>query len=310
VRGKNVIVAGGAGFIGSNLVDRLANDNKVFVIDNMHTGSMDNLKDAMKTGNVTFIKDDIKNIANHNIEADYIFHLGMYSSTPMYRENPSLVGEVVHGMIGTLEYAKKAGAPVVFASTSSLYNGVKPPHNEDVNLPVTDYYTEAKVAAERLSKLYVDLHGLNVAGMRFFSVYGYHEKSKGKYANLATQFLLAMKKAERPVIYGDGLQKRDFVFVSDVVDAMIRAAEHNKGFNAYNVGRGENYNLNELVEKINTALGTGIKPEYVSIPIKNYVMETLADTTKSEKMLGFKAQTHIDKGIELLNNYYDGEQHR
>jgi len=308
LEGKNIIVTGGAGFIGSNLVDRLANDNKVFVIDNMNTGSMDNLKEAMKTGNVTFIKDDIKNIANHSIEADYIFHLGMYSSSPMYRENPGLIGEVVYGMIGTLEYAKKTGAPVVFASSSSLYNGVKPPHNEDANLLVTDYYTESKIAAERLSTLYADLYSMNVAGMRFFSVYGYHEKSKGKYANLVTQFLLAMKNGERPVIYGDGLQKRDFVFVSDVVDAMLMAAEHNKGFNAYNVGRGENYNLNELVEKINAVLGAEIKPEYVSMPVKNYVMETLADTTKSEKMLGFKAQIHIDKGIELLNNYYDGKQ--
>lgn len=224
IKGKNIIVTGGAGFIGSNLVDKLASDNKVYVIDNMHTGSEENLAEAMKTGNVSLIKDDSKNIGKHGINADIIFHLGIYSASPMYRENPMLISDVVAGMIGVLEYAKEHNATVVFASTSSIYNGVQPPHNEAVIPGVTDYYTEARIAAERISELYAKLHSVNVAAMRFFSVYGKHEASKKGYANLVTQFTLNIKNGEQPVIYGDGTQKRDFVRAEDVANALMLAA--------------------------------------------------------------------------------------
>jgi UDP-glucose 4-epimerase len=299
ISGREIIVSGGAGFIGSNLVERLAQDNKVHVIDNLHTGSMDNLKDAQKTGNVDFIKDDVKNIARHGIDTDLIFHIGIYSSSPMYKKNPNLVNEVVEGMINVLEYAKKHNTTVVFASTSSIYSGIKTPHREDVVPFVTDYYTEARIAAERLSELYASLHGVNVAAMRFFSVYGRHEEAKKGYANLVSQFLWAMKKGEQPVIYGDGTQRRDFVFADDVVDALM-AASGVKGFDKFNVGTGKNYSLKETVEKINHALGTSIESKYVNMPMKNYVMETLADTSKSERVLGFKAKIGLDNGISKL----------
>ncbi len=299
IKGRNIIVTGGAGFIGSNLVERLAKDNKVYVIDNLNTGSTKNLETAQKTGNVQFIQDDIKNIAKHNLNADLIFHLGMYSASPMYRKNPNLLNEVVEGIINLLEYAKKHNTTIVFASTSSIYNGIKPPHREDIIPPVTDYYTEGRIAAERLSTLYAKLFGVNVAAMRFFSVYGRHEEAKKEYANLVTQFIWAMKKGDQPIIYGDGSQKRDLVFVDDAVDALIKASAIN-GFDVFNVGTGKNYSLNELVEKLNKALHTGIKAKYVKIPVSNYVMETLADASKAEKVIGFKAKINLDKGIAML----------
>ncbi|MEM0050877.1 MAG: NAD-dependent epimerase/dehydratase family protein [Candidatus Bathyarchaeia archaeon] len=301
---ETVIVTGGCGFIGSNLVERLAENNEVYVIDNMHTGSEENLADAMHTGNVHLIKDDAKNIGKHNINADFVFHLGMYSSSPMYKENPFLVGEILHGMTAVLEYAKAHNARVAFASSSSLYNGLNPPHREEMVPRVTDYYTEAKIGCERLAELYSNLYGVHTSAMRFFSVYGRHEKSKGKYANLVSQFLWSMKKGEQPVIYGNGEQRRDFVFVDDVVDAMISAATKVSGFHAFNVGTGKNYSLNEMVGKLNAELGTDIKPKYVEMPMSNYVMETLAHTGKAKEMLGFEAKVSLDKGIKILNEYY------
>ena len=304
IKGKNIIVTGGAGFIGSNLVDALAKDNAVTVIDSLHTGSEENLAQAKSTGSVTFVRDDAKNIQKQKGDADFIFHLGIYSASPMYRENPVLMAEVVQGITSVLEYAKANGSKVVFASTSSIYNGVKSPHREDVVPAVTDYYTEARIAAERISELYSKMHGIDVAAMRFFSVYGYHERAKGKYANLASQFLWAMKKGEQPVIYGDGTQKRDFVFAADVANALMLAAERNSGFDVYNVGTGRNCDLNTLVGKINAMLGTGIEPRHVEMPVKNYVMETLADTTKAKSKLGFEARTGLDEGLRLMDSYY------
>jgi UDP-glucose 4-epimerase len=304
MKNKSIIVTGGAGFIGSNLVERLAGENKVYVIDNMHTGSKENLRHAMKVGDVELIKDDAKNIGRKGIDADYVFHLGIYSSSPMYKENPSLVGEVVDGIISVLEYAKAHDVPIVFASTSSIYNGLKPPHKEDMIPKVTDYYTEARISCERLAELYAKLHGIDIAAMRFFSVYGKHEESKGRYANLVSQFLWAIMKGEQPTIYGNGEQRRDFIFADDVAEAMLLAAKKNRGFNTYNVGTGRNYSLNELVEMLNSELSTDIKPKYVKMPMNNYVFETLAHTEKAERMLGFKAKTPLKKGIKILEEYY------
>ncbi len=302
MKNKKVIVTGGAGFIGTNLVEKLVNDNEVLVIDNLHTGSNQNLKE-FESENLKVVNDDAKSITKMDFDADVVFHLGFYSASPMYRSNPMLVSEVVAGMTAVLEYARERQAPVVFSSTSSIYNGVKPPHREDIIPEVTDLYTEGRIASERLGLLYQKLHGVNVAAMRFFSVYGYHEKAKDGYANLATQFLWAMKRDEAPVIYGDGEQRRDFIFAGDVADALIKASDV-KGFEIFNVGYGKNYSLNELVEKLNRMLGKDIKPKYIPMPVKNYVMETLADTTKMRTKLGFTPKVSLDEGLQLINKYY------
>ena len=298
MNGKEILVTGGAGFIGSNLVEALCRGNEVTVLDNLHTGKRSNLKNAIDDG-VKFVKEDAKDIGKIKGEFDYVFHLGIYSASPMYRDNPNLVGEVVQGMTNVLEYCKKSGSDLVFASTSSIYNGIEPPHKENLIPGVTDFYTEARIACERLGELYSKLYDINVAAIRFFSVYGYNDAGKGNYANLVTQFMLSMLKEERPVIYGDGEQRRDFVFVSDVVDALLRASAI-KGFGVYNAGTGKNYSLNEAVEKLQKITGRKIKPKYIKMPVKNYVMVTQADTSKAKKELGFSAKINLDKGTKLL----------
>ncbi len=297
MKGLSILVTGGAGFIGSNLVEALAGDNSVTILDNFHTGSMDNL--AIKSGDVEVIRADVKDVRSLNQKFDLVYHLGIYSSAPMYREDPGLVGEVIDGMIAVLEHCRSQGSTLVFASTSSIYSGLKPPHREDMVPLVTDFYTEARISAERLANLYAVLYGVNSAAMRFFSVYGYHEGAKGRYANLITQFLLSMKRGEAPVVYGDGSQRRDFTFVTDVVDALLRASNV-KGFAAYNVGTGVSYTINDMIDRLNRALGTAIRAKYVPMPVANYVMETLADTGKAERELGFRARVSLDEGIAKL----------
>ena len=298
MKDKKILVTGGAGFIGSNLVEALYKENEVTVLDNLHTGKRSNLENAIK-GGAKFVEGDAKNIKSIKGDFDFVFHLGIYSASPMYRDNPNLVGEVVQGITEVLEYCKEASIPLVFASTSSIYNGIAPPHKENVIPGVTDYYTEARIACERMSELYFKLHNVKVAAMRFFSVYGYNDIGKGKYANLVTQFMDSLLKGEQPIVYGDGEQKRDFVFVSDVVNALLRASTI-KGFGIYNVGTGKNYSLNEAISKLQIITGKKIAPKYIKMPVKNYVMTTLADTTKSKKEIGFDARVGLDEGIRLL----------
>lgn len=299
IEGKKIIITGGTGFIGSNLVDKLAEKNDVLVIDNFHTGDRKNIELLLKNNKVTLKDMDVKDILKLDFNADYIFHMGIYSASPMYRKDPFLVSEVMSGMIAVLEYAKKNKSKVVFASTSSIYNGIEPPHKEDVIPNVTDYYTEARIAAERISELYAKLENVDVQAIRFFSVYGPHEEAKKNYANLVTQFYWNIKNKESPVIYGDGTQRRDFIHVSDLAEILVRASQL-KGFNIINGGTGKNYSLNEMLVMLNKQLGTDVKATFIKMPFSNYVMETLADTTNLKNKLAYTPKISLEEGIKLI----------
>ena len=292
-----IVVTGGCGFIGSNLVERLVRDGySVTIFDNLHTGSLENIKGL----DVEFFNGPYSKMADIVPKADVVFHLGIPSSSPMYKRNPKLVGKAINDAIDIFEYAKKNGCKVVYASSSSVYNGNKVPYREDMPIYVTDFYTECRYAIERLAKLYNSLFGVKSVGLRFFSIYGPKEEFKKQYANIVSQFLWAMKRDESPVIFGDGTQTRDFTHVYDVVEALILAWKKDFECEIFNVGTGVAHSFNEVVEILNRLLGKNIKPIYKPNPIKNYVYHTLADTSKAEKMLGFKAKISLEEGLRML----------
>lgn len=294
----STLVTGGAGFIGSNLVEELlAAGEEVVVLDNMHTGSPGNLE-GLK-GSLKLIKASCNDLPGLDLHPEKIYHLGIPSSSPMYKNNPYLMGEAINGFTAVFELAKKCGARVVYASSSSLYNGLVPPHREDMTIRVSDYYTEARLAMERIAELYRGLYGISSAGMRFFSVYGPKEEAKKQYANMVSQFMWQMQKNETPVIFGDGTQTRDFTNVRDLVRA-LRLAMQSDYHGILNVGTGKAYSFNDVIEILNQQLGTRIKPKYTENPIKNYVKDTLSDTTKCREILGFSAKVSIEDGIGQL----------
>jgi len=295
-----VLVTGGAGFIGSNLVEELVRSGEeVIVLDDFSTGSAENLKAVQKK--VRVIQASCQRILELKLpEVKKIFHLGIPSSSPMYRDNPLLVGEAVIGFMNVFELAKRNCARVVYASTSSLYRGCPMPHREDTMSEPFDYYTEARIAMERLARVYHELYGVSSVGMRFFSVYGPHERAKGKYANNVSQFLWSMLEDRPPEIYGDGEQTRDFVHVSDVVKACLKAVDSELGCEVINVGTGKQTSFNRVVELLNKSLGKSIKPVYLPNPVKNYVYHTLADLTKAKKLLGYRPTVTIEEGIRQL----------
>ena len=215
----STLVTGGAGFIGSNLVEELLKAGEdVVVLDNMHTGSPGNLEGL--EGSLKLIRASCNDLPGMDLHPEKIYHLGIPSSSPMYKKNPYLVGEALNGFTAVFELARKSGARVVYASSSSLYNGLLPPHREDMTIQVADYYTEARLAMERMAELYKRLFDVSSVGMRFFSVYGPKEEAKKQYANMVTQFLWEMRDGKTPVIFGDGSQTRDFTYVKDVVRAL------------------------------------------------------------------------------------------
>lgn len=296
----STLVTGGAGFIGSNLVEGLlASGEEVVVVDNMHTGSPTNLEGL--EGSLKIIKASCNELPGTELDPERIYHLGIPSSSPMYRQNPYLVGEALNGFIAVFELAKKSGAKVVYASSSSLYSGLLPPHHEDMTIHVTDYYTEARLAMERTAELYKRLFDVGSVGLRFFSVYGPKEEAKKQYANMVSQFLWKMQEGNTPLIYGDGSQTRDFTYVKDVVQAQ-RLAMKSDYNGILNVGTGKAYSFNEVIEILNKKLGLSVKPQYKKNPINNYVMHTLADTKKAERVIGFKAIYNLDAGLNSIIN--------
>ena len=301
----SILVTGGAGFIGSNLVERLVGDgHTVVVLDNFSLGKMDNIS-AVK-GKIEIIKGDIRDFETVKKAAkgvDIVFNQAAASSSPMFLNDlRNAVSVNVDGFINVLNACRVNNVrKLIYASTSSVYGNTKPPLKEDAKLSPVNFYSSSKLMNEHLAVLFSREYGLETVGFRYLSIYGPNEKSKGIYANLASQFLWAMQKGEQPVLYGDGNQTREFTYVKDIVAANILAMNSRKlGSEVFNVGTGSTNSLNELVATINKLLGTSIKPKYVKNTVKNYIQSQLSDITKIKSVLGYSPQYTLEKGLKEL----------
>ena len=293
---KKYIVTGGAGFIGSNLVKDLVKTNEVIVIDNLVSGSLNNLVDVIDK--ITFIEASSGDILNlPEIKGiDGIFHLGTTASSIFFRDNPLLTGLATSDFISLLELAKRENCKLVYASTSSIYNGNEIPYKETQDVYVKDFYSEVRYFFERMCLLYYNFYNVNSIGLRFFSVYGPGEKNKGNLANLVSQFLWSMQKNESPIVWEQGNQERDFIHVEDVINSMKLSMNSNIECDVFNVGNGKSYSLNKLLNK-------NISTNFIENPLKGrayYAQYHLADTTKAKDVLGFTAKTPLEKGIENI----------
>lgn len=303
-----ILVTGGAGFIGSNLAEKLVEDHEVTVLDDLYIGSKRNLDGA----DVEFVEGSVmdealvKKVCKNR---DYIFHNAAMSSSPMFKEQPKLGMEVnVLGFMNIMKAAKDNGVKkVIYASTSSLYNGNPLPYSEVQPITAKTFYEASFRTREMVAQTYYFENDLSSIGLRYFSVYGPKEQHKGKYANNISQFLWDMMKGKPAVIYGDGTQRRDFTFFNDVVSANILAMTSKIDFGIFNVGTGIGTSFNELVALINKLLGTSIEPVYVDNPIKNYVHDTIADLSLAAKSLGYRPQWTLEKGIKFLIDYYKNQ---
>ena len=299
-----VLVTGICGFIGSHLAKELVSEgHNVWGLDTLHTGSLKNI--ALIRSQIHFRKSRAGTLASLNQKFDIIFHLGMPSSSPMYRSNHSLISQTIDDATRILDYCKQNNTPLIYASTSSLYGNRQPPAIETAPITPTDFYTETRLTIERLAQVYCNLYGVRSIGLRYFSVYGDNEQSKGKYANLVSQFIWAARKKQRPLIYGDGYQSRDFIHVNDVVRANLLAwnllNDKNTSFaEIVNIGTGRCHSLNYVIRELEEALQHKINPQYTPNPIKNYIMKTRANTHKAKFCLGFEAEIPLEKGIRMV----------
>ncbi|GAA0656496.1 NAD-dependent epimerase/dehydratase family protein [Salarchaeum japonicum] len=305
MQGQRVLVTGGAGFIGSNLANHLAAENDVIAVDNEYLGTPENLSDDVEYVEADVLDDDLPT------DVDVVFFLAALSSRQMLEENPREGARVnIEGFVNTVEQARDDGCETfVYASTSSIYGSQQEPCPEDMEIEASTGYDASMLGRERYAEYFSNFHDLTLAGMRFFSVYqgyGGNEEHKGEYANTISQFADQIASGEPPVLWGDGSQTRDFTHVSDIVRGLELAAE-NELDGVYNLGTGDAYSFNEMVEMINDALGTDVEPEYEPVPIENYVYHTKADPSKFKDATGWEPEVEFSEGVELVCEPYKND---
>ena len=298
MQGKRVLVTGGAGFIGSNLANRLAAENDVVALDDLYLGTPENLDERVEFVDASVLDDDLPT------DVDVLFHLAALSSRAMHEDDPAHGARVnVEGFVNTVEQARRDGCEtVVYASTSSIYGDQTEPSPESMDVVARTGYEASKLARERYGEYFSNFHGMTMAGMRFFSVYqGFAgaEEHKGEFANLIAQFADKVANGESPVLWGDGTQTRDFTHVDDVVRGLELAADHGLD-GIYNLGTGESYSLNELVERLNDVLGTDVEPEYEPLTMENYVHDTMADPSKIHEATEWEPEISFAEGLERV----------
>jgi len=291
------IVTGGAGFIGSHIVEKLkALDHMVVVIDNEYSDN-DNFHWRKDTLNVNIDITDYKALKKAFTGADYIFHCAAEARIGPAIENP--INALNINTIGTcnvLQCAREVGAKkVLYSSTSSGYGLNESPNIETQPDDCLNPYSVSKIAGEKLCKMYTDLYGLNTIIFRYFNVFGERAPRKGQYAPVTGIFLRQKEAGEPLTIVGDGEQRRDYIYVEDVANANVMAAISNPDDDAYgqvyNIGSGKNYSVNEIA--------SFISDDTINIPPRiGEARNSLANIDKIQKTFAWKPEVDVEQWIK------------
>jgi len=303
------LVTGGAGFIGSNITERLVqNGEKVIVLDNLSEGKLENLSGVKEK--ITFIKGDIrdeKDLDKALKGVDFVLHQAALRSVPKSMERPLDYNDV--NVTGTLKLLIKAKEHkvkrLVFASSSSAYGEkVKFPQVEsDTTNPISPY-ASTKLMGEYYCRLFSNSFGLETVSLRYFNVFGPKQSLDNQYAVVIPKFITCILKDESPPIHGDGLQERDFTFIDNVIEVNIKAATV-PGISGeiFNVACGVSTSVLGIVDTINRVLGKNVKPLFMPKRAGD-VRKTLADVTKLKEKLGIKTFVQFEEGLRRTIEYF------
>lgn len=303
------LVTGGAGFIGSNIVEELVGlGEDVAVLDNLSTGKEENVEGFRSR--ITFIRGDITDAATVRKAldgVDYVLHLAALASVPRSIEIPVEVDRInVGGTITMLEESRKTGVKCfVYAGSSSAYGDTEIlPKVENMLPQPLSPYAASKLAGEYYCSVYSNVFGLPTASLRYFNVFGPRQDPKSQYAAVIPIFVTHLLRGERPTIYGDGEQSRDFTYVSNVVSANLLAARCGTADGqTFNVACGERYTLNELFGRLKEIIGCDIEPIYAD-PRAGDVRHSQADVTMAAGTIGYRTVVGFEEGLIQTVEWY------
>ncbi|MFA6471432.1 MAG: SDR family oxidoreductase [Candidatus Latescibacterota bacterium] len=307
------LVTGGAGFIGSNLTERLLSEgNEVVVLDNLSTGKMGNIEAFLKNDRFRFIEGTVTDPETCSLacrRADYVFHEAAVCSVPQSIKDPKETHEVnVTGTANVFLAARDAHVKrVVWASSTSVYgNSEILPNVESMPLCPLSPYAASKAAGEMFARAFSEVFDISIISLRYYNVFGKRQDPASPYAAVIPLFVSVLLRGERPVIFGDGGQTRDFVYIDNVVDANIRAAIHapmDAGGRAYNVGCGNRISINELYGIVAEELGSNLKPLYMP-GREGEVRNSVADIGAARRDFGYNPLIDVREGLKLSLAWY------
>jgi len=319
LKNSKVLVTGGAGFIGSALIETLLScENEVVCLDNLATGKLENIAEFQANKNFRFIEGDIRNLADCQKAAagvQYVLHQAALGSVPRSVKDPITSNEVnVSGFLNIITAARDAGVKrFVYASSSSVYGDhpALPKFEENTGNPLSPYAVTKKVN-ELYAKVFGELYGMETLGLRYFNVFGRRQDPDGQYAAVIPRFVKSLIQHEAPMIFGDGSQTRDFTYIENVVQANLRAVvvTNPEAYNtAYNVAFGDRVTLNELYTFLRDGLAkfdpeiAKIDPVYTD-PRQGDIPHSLASIAKTSRLLGYNPQFNLKQGLEHSIKWY------
>jgi len=307
IAGRCFLVTGGAGFIGSAIVDQLleAGAGEVRVIDNFVRGNRDNLASSGRRGKVRIIEGDIRDPVDVDRVVqgvDYIFHEAALRITRCAEAPREAVDVLIGGTLNILESAVRHGVKkIVAASSASVYGDPSYlPMDETHPFNNRTMYGAGKIAMEQILRAYYTSFGLPYIAFRYFNAYGPRMDMTGVYTEVMIRWLDAIESNRAPLIFGDGQQSMDFVYVGDIAHANLLALQSEVTDEVFNVGTGVQTTLNELCELLLDLMGSSVRPEYREARKVNNVRSRRSSTEKAEKLLGFQAKVSLEQGLMKL----------
>ncbi len=311
---SRVLVTGGAGFIGSHLVDRFLKEGfEVTVIDNFDTGRLQNIDQHRGKGEFHLIRDDIRdfNLVKEIMkDVDVVFHEAALSSVTLSVENPILTNDI--NVTGTLNLLKASSnlhvKRFIYASTAAIYGDTTSPQKRE-NMPPNPKspYGVSKLAAENYVKIFHKVYGLETVSLRYFNVYGPRQRFdiQSAYGGAITVFINRLLRNMPPIIYGDGKQTRDFIYIQDVVEAnMLALSTKNAAGEVFNIGTGTTVSVNQVANTLKEVINRKNLKNIHADPRPSDIRQSYADITKASKILGFHPKVPLKEGlVELVKCY-------
>lgn len=314
IEDSRILVIGGAGFVGSHIVDQLLAEpvREIVVLDNFVRGTRANLSEAAKDKRVRIVEGSITDmtlLAELMQGTDYAFHLAaLWLFECVYQPRSALEVNVV-GTFNVVEAAHQAGVKkIVYSSSASVYgDAVFTPMTEDHPFNNRTMYGATKIAGEQFFRAFNEQHKLNYAGLRYMNIYGPRMDYKGTYVSVIMKVLDRIDAGQAPVIFGDGSQSYDFIHVADVARANILALEADASDEFFNVGMGVKTTINELVTMLLEITGSDLQPEYRPQE-QMFVTHRVGSTEKADQQLGFRARVPLEEGLRSVVEWRQRDQ--
>ena len=313
IDGAHIVVTGGCGLVGSTTIDLLLRDHdpgRIVILDNLDRGTLTNVEGALADPRVTLVRGDIRDAAAvHEVTRgmEAVIHMATLRITACTAEPREALGVMCDGSFNVVDAARTAGVQkVVAASSASIYGlAERFPTSEDHH-PYNNrtWYGASKIMLEGLLRSFNDMFGLPYVALRYFNVYGPRMDIHGKYTEVLIRWMERIAAGQPPLILGDGRQTMDFVYIEDVARANIAALQSDVSDEVFNIGCGRETSLNELAAALLAAMGSTLAPEYGPERKVNPVPRRLADVSKAERLLGFRARVGLEEGLARLVEWW------